>query len=381
MKISTLLTRLGRPQTRPGVVNPPIERGSTVLTDRGAGLYDAPPESPLYGTAGLATHKALANALCELTGAHHCALAPTGLSAMTLPILTQVSTGGHVLACDNIYGPVRRFLGEAVSRWGVEVEFYEPRIGRDIAGKLRPNTQLVICESPGSLTFEVQDIPAIAAAAHACGAKVMADDTWSAGLTCNMLDLGVDYAAQALTKYIGGHADILLGAVLARDEDARKLRRTADIHGLFAAAEDCWLALRGLRTAAMRMERSAQTAMTLTDRLAQHPATTTLLYPPRHDHPDHAIYQRDFTGAAGLFGVVFEDWDNATAERFLDALKIFGLGFSWGGYESLAIHCDPQIRRSHGTAHRGTIIRLAIGLEDVDDLWLDLEQAIAAATD
>jgi cysteine-S-conjugate beta-lyase len=379
MKRDTQLMRAGRAHHGNRPVNPPIERGSTVLAAKARELYNAPADTPYYGRNGLAAQSALREALCELTQADYCALTSSGLGAMTLPIITEAKANSHILAADCIYGPTRKFLTEIVAGWGVDIEFFPARCGIDIGKYLKQHTGLVVCESPGSLTFEIQDIPAIAKAAHAMGAKVMVDDTWSAGMNADMLGLGADYAAQSLTKYVGGHSDLMLGAILARGENAARIKAVETTLGSHASAEDCFLAMRGLRTLPLRLKQSAKASIELADRLARHPNVGDVIHPARKDHPDHALFLRDFKGAAGLFAVNFPAWDLKRSERFLDALKIFGLGFSWGGYESLAIHCDPQLRRQYSARHDGALLRFAIGLEDVDDLWNDIEQAISAS--
>ena len=379
MKRDTQLMRAGRPHhgTRP--VNAPVDRASTILAGTARELYNRPDGTPLYGRFGTESQNALRSALCEMQRADYCALTPSGLSAMTLTAIAEVSAGGHVLASDSLYGPTRMFLTDTVTRWGVEIEFYDPRAGAGISTQIRTNTQLVFCESPGSLTFEVQDIPAISRAAARTGARIMVDDTWSAGLNANMLDLGADYAAQSLTKYVGGHSDVIMGAVLARGETAKRLKQAEWRMGLYVSPDDAFLALRGLRTLELRMEKSARNSLEIARRLADHPAVASVIHPARDDHPDHALYLRDITAPAGVFSVEFAGWDIARSERFLDALGIFGLGFSWGGFESLAIHCDPQLRRVTGKHHEGSLIRLAIGLEDPEDLIADLDQALASS--
>lgn len=379
MKRDTQLSRAGRAHQGTRPVNPSVNRASTILAGTAHELYNRPDGTPLYGRFGTDSQNALRHALCEIQQADYCALAPSGLSAMTLTAIAEVGSGGHLLASDSLYGPTRMFLSDTVTGWGVDVEYYDPRIGAGIDARLKPNTQLVFCESPGSLTFEVQDIPAITKAAAKVGASVMVDDTWSAGLNANMLDLGADYAAQSLTKYVGGHSDVIMGAVVARGKAAKRLKEAEWRMGFNVSPDDAFLALRGLRTLGIRFEKSAAASLEIAQRLANHPAVSAVIHPARPDHPDHAIYQRDFSAPAGVFAIEMSGWDIGRSERFLDALKIFGLGFSWGGYESLAVHCDPQLRRQFRPEHDGALIRLAIGLEDVDDLWNDLEQAIAAS--
>ncbi len=379
MKRDTQLTRAGRPHHGTRSVNAPVNRASTLLAGTAHELYNRPDGTPLYGRFGTDSQNALRSALCEMQGADYCALTPSGLSAMTLTAIAEVRAGEHLLASDSLYGPTRMFLNDTVTRWGVEVEFYDPRAGAGISELIRDTTRLVFCESPGSLTFEVQDIPAIAKAAGESGARIMVDDTWSAGLNANMLDLGADYAAQSLTKYVGGHSDVIMGAVLARGDAAKRLKEAEWRMGFCVSPDDAFLVLRGLRTLELRMEKSARNSLEIAQRLADLPAVAAVIHPARNDHPDHALFLRDFTAPAGVFGVEFSGWDMARSERFLDALKIFGLGFSWGGYESLAVHCDPQLLRHFRPARDGALIRLAIGLENVEDLWSDLEQAISVS--
>lgn len=380
MKDETKLTRLGRPHDERGQVNPSVARGSTMLAPSAAALYDFPPGRKHYGRVGLETHDALRSALSELQGGAGCALTSSGLMANTLSILAATEAGGEVLAADCIYGPVRNFLLNTLSRYGVKTRFFAPRMGAEIADLISDDTQAILLESPGSLTMEMQDVPAIARVAREKGVITIIDDTWSAGLTFKPLQLGVDYAAQALTKYVGGHSDLLMGAVVARDEALfQRLQTTERSFGFHTGPDDAYLALRGLRSMSLRMQRSADSSLVIADWLAARHEVGAIRHPARTDHPDHAIYARDFTGACGLFAFEVPGWDIATSERFLDALELIGMGFSWGGYESLAIHCDPQLKRTK-TAHKhdGALIRLSIGMEAPEDLIADLERGFAA---
>ena len=381
MKDDTKLTRLGRPHDARGLVNPAVARGSTMLAPSAGELYNFPPGRKHYGRVGLETQDALRAALSELQGGVGCALTNSGLLANTLSIMTAVEAGGEVLAADCIYGPVRGFLTNTLSKLAISTRFFEPRMSREIGDLITDETQAILLESPGSLTMELQDVPAIAAVAREKGVITIIDDTWSAGLTFKPLQLGVDLAAQALTKYVAGHSDILMGAVVARDEKmAARLQATERSFGIYASPDDSFLALRGLRTMSIRMQRSEQSSLAIAEWLAARPEVGAIRHPVRPDHPDHAIFRRDFTGGCGLFSFELPGWDIPRSERFLDALEIFGLGFSWGGYESLAIHCDPQLKRTT-TAHRheGALIRLSIGMEAPDDLIADLEKGFAAA--
>lgn len=380
MKDATRLTRLGRPHDDRGLVNPAIARGSTMLAPSAAELYNFPKGRAHYGRVGLEVQDSLRSALSDLQNAKGCALTSSGLQANTLAVLSVVEAGGKVLAADNIYGPVRAFLINHLKRFGVDVEFVSPRIGAEIADHIDDQTQAILLESPGSLSMEIQDLPAIAKIAQERGVVTIIDDTWSAGLTMKPLELGIDLAAQALTKYPGGHSDVMMGAVLARTEKlAAKLQATERAFGYFASPDDSFLVLRGMRTMSIRMQRSAESSLQIAQWLCERSETGQILHPARDDHPDHARFKAMFTGACGLFSFTVPGWDVKTSEAFLDALEIFGIGYSWGGFESLAIHCDPQLRRSATeTRHQGALIRLSIGMEDPEDLIADLEKGFEA---
>ena len=380
MKDATKLTRFGRPHDGSGLVNPPIERGSTMLAPSAGELYDFPPGKPHYGRIGLGAQRALSGALSELQGGAGCSLTPSGLMAMTLSLLSTVEAGGEVLAADCLYGPVRSFIKTSLAKHGVKARFYDPEIGEEIGDLITPDTQAIFLESPGSLTFEIQDIPAIAAIARDKGVTTMIDDTWSAGLIMKPLALGVDIAAQAVTKYVGGHSDLMLGAVVSRDEKtAARVEQTARAYGLHASPEDAWLALRGMRTLELRMTRSGQSSLEIARWLADRPETGQIRHPALPGAPGHDRWARFFTGSAGLFSFELPGWDVAKSEAFLDGMELFGNGFSWGGYESLAIHCDPQLKReATRRRHEGALIRLGVGLEAPEDLIADLEKGFEA---
>ena len=377
MKRDTRLIHSGRPQGRDGYVNAPVGRASTVLAPSADELYGPTPPRRHYGRGGVSPNAELRSALCELYAADHGALAPSGLAGVVLAIRAAIEAPGDALITDSVYGPVRRFCDEELPRLGVTPRYYDPRIGADIAGLMGVSTRLVLLESPGSLTFEVQDIAAIAEAAKAAGAATVIDDTWSAGLLMNPLDHGVDYAAQALTKYVGGHSDFLAGAVTARGEAAERLKGRESLYGQHVSPDDAFLALRGFRTLSLRMERSGSSALTLAKRLEDHPKVARVLHPALEESPDNQLYRHYFSSPAGCFSIVLNGLSAREGEAIAERLSLFALGFSWGGFESLVLPCDRQIRRTAVPwKAEGALLRFAVGLEDVEDLWADLEQAL-----
>jgi len=373
-KLSTHLIHHGRGSRR--TVHPPVERASTVLLPSAADLYTQK-RSP-YGRMGHGLHRELEEALCELEGGMFARLTPNGLSACTLAISSLVSNGDHLLVSDNIYGPTRRFCERHLTRMGVEVSFFDPRCGAGIENELRDNTAAIAMESPGSLTFELHDLPALLSVTRPRGIASMLDNTWSAGIVHKPLSFGVDLSVQALTKYVVGHADAFGGAVIAGNEGAaNRLDATADDYGFSLGPEEAWSALRGLRTLPQRLKLHEHAALELAEHLSCHPAVDQVIHPARSDHPDHAIWKRDFTGSSGLFAIELKPIRPAEVNAALDRLELFGFGFSWGGFESLAIPCDPQLKRtcSRRGAH-GPLLRIHAGLEDTGDLIADLDQAL-----
>jgi cystathionine beta-lyase len=373
-KPDTLAVSLGRKSDEHhGVVNTPVYRASTILYPDYASLSGKSPEYT-YGRRGTPTTRSFEDAISALEGAARTVTVPSGLNAIATAIQSVCHAGDHLLVADNAYGPTRTFSDQTLKRFGVAVDYYAP--GADIAPLLKPNTRAVFCESPGSLTFEMQDIPALAKAAHAHGASVLMDNTWATPIFFQPLQHGVDLSIQAATKYVGGHADVMLGYVSANDSHADRLTQTHGNMGLYASGDDCFLGLRGLRTLPVRLARHQQTGLALARWLAARPEVARVLHPALETDPGHALWKRDFSGACGLFGVVLNPVPQSAVAAMVDGLEHFGLGWSWGGFESLLI--PAHITRTARTfAAEGPVLRIHAGLEDVDDLLADLEQGLA----
>jgi len=356
-----------------GAVSTPVYRASTILfpdlasTAPGAQTYT-------YGRRGTPTSKSLEDAIQQLEGGAQVVLTPSGLNAVATALLSAVSAGDHLLMVDSVYGPTRFFCDTTLKRLGVETSYYAP--GADIAPLLKPNTKAVFCESPGSLTFEIQDVPAVARAAHAHGACVLMDNTWATPLLFDAHGHGVDLSIQAGTKYLGGHADVNIGYVSANAPHAARLKETHGNMGLAASGDDCFLALRGLRTLAVRLKRHQETALTLTQWLSKRPEVVRVLYPALPGDPGHALWKRDFKGACGLFGFELKPVSDAQVAAFVDGLHHFGIGYSWGGFESLILVSHIQ-RSAAPFAAKGPVLRIHAGLEDAGDLIADLEQGFS----
>ncbi len=360
-----------------GAVNTPVYRASTILFPDIASM--ALGKQPYtYGRRGTPTSQSLEEAIGELEGGAQVVLVPSGLSAVVTAILSAVSAGDHLLVTDSVYGPTRQFCDTTLKRFGVETSYYAPHA--NIAPLLKPNTRAVFCESPGSLTFEVQDIPAIAEAAHAHGASVLLDNTWATPLLFDAHGHGVDLSIQAGTKYLGGHADVKIGYVSANQAHAARLKETHGNMGLAASGDDCFLALRGLRTMAVRLKRHQETALTLTQWLGARPEVARIFYPALPGDPGHALWKRDFKGACGLFGFELKPVSEAAVAAFIDGLQHFGIGYSWGGFESLILPSHIH-RTASSFAAEGPVIRIHAGLEDAGDLIADLERGLARLKD
>lgn len=374
---NTRLVLGGRhPAANHGFVNPPVYRGSTILAPTVQDLVGRT-QRYTYGRRGTPTSEAFEEALMAIEGSEGVVLCPSGLSAVTTALMAFLSAGDHLLMTDSVYGPARHACDAVLRRMGIETTYYDPLIGEDIAGLIRPNTRVVYLEAPGSLTFEVQDVPAIAAAARRHGATVLMDNTWATPLFFQPHSHGVDVSIQAGTKYIVGHSDVMFGTVSANKETWHRLKALHGDMGVCAGPDDIYLAMRGLRTLSVRLKQHEANGLAVARWLRNRPEVVRVMHPALEDDPGHAVWKRDFKGASGLFGVILERSGPGALAAFLDNLKLFGLGFSWGGFESLAIPFDVSSYRSAKPWEPGgQAVRFHIGLEDVDDLIRDLEAGL-----
>jgi cystathionine beta-lyase len=380
----TKLSHTGRAGKRVnGFVNPPLRRGSTVLystvAERRAMAARRGGRLLTYGLGGSETHWALEDVIAEVEGGTRCAIVCSGLAAVTTPLLAFLKSGDHCLVPDSVYGPARNFCDGVLRRFGVETTYYDPEIDEaGIGALIRPNTTVVYTESPGSHTFEVQDVPSIARAAHARGAKVLMDNTWGIH-HFQPFRHGVDVSIQAATKYPAGHSDVLIGSVTVNsDSDWQKLHATVRGLGQYASPDDCWLTLRGMRTMGVRLAQQMDSAMEVAHWPRKRPEVKQVLHPGLPGALGHALWKRDFTGACSLFGVEFRpEYSVESTHAFVEALELFGIGASWGGFESLALPTTGFVTRTASAARfEGPLVRLHIGLEDVDDLVGDLDQGL-----
>lgn len=385
MHDDTKVVHAGRhPERFEGAVNPPVFHASTILsatladwdrkkTDRARDV-----QGTYYGRLGTPTTRALEEALAELEGGYRTVLVPSGLAACTTAILAFTEQGGHILLPDSVYAPTRHFATRFLARFGVETTFYDPLVGAGIAGLLRDNTKFVFLESPGSLTFEVQDVPAISAVARARGIPTLIDNTWATPLYCKPLALGVDVSIQAATKYVVGHSDAMLGTITCTEAAWPRVRNAHHELGQCAGPDDVNLAQRGLRTMAVRLRRHWDTGVQLAEWIARQPEVERVLHPALPGDPGHALWQRDCTGATGLFGVVLKPVPHAAFAALIDGLELFGLGASWGGYESLVMPAHPEeLRTATRWTSAGPCFRIHAGLEHPGDLTADLAAGFA----
>lgn len=384
MKLRTRLAQKGRkPASQPSTVNLPVIRASTVTFASLAEMeavqkrFDAGEPTPTYGIVNMPLRNAFEELMVEVEGGHRAVTVPSGLAAVTVAIMACVGSGDHILVTDGVYGPTRRFCNRTLARYGVETTYYDPCIGAGIAELMRPNTRAVYLESPGSLTFEVQDFPAIARIAHERGATVIHDNTWATGIFFRSFEHGADLVVQAATKYPGGHSDVLIGAVVANEAWWPRLRDTARELGQTASPDDIFLAVRGLRTLELRLHQHERNALQVAQWLQAHHAVKRVLHPALPDDPGHELWARDFSGSSGLFGVELAPCTHAQLAALVDRLDCFALGYSWGGYESLVVPANLRGARSVRPWTGGPLIRLHIGLEEPSDLIADLERGFA----
>ncbi|TDQ77602.1 cystathionine beta-lyase [Dongia mobilis] len=377
----TLATHAGNhPKAHHGIVNPPVYHASTVLYDSVADMRARHKErfnTVYYGRYGTPTTFALEEAVAALEEADRAVAVPSGLGAVSGALLSFLGAGDHVLMVDSTYEPTRVFCDTQLRRFGIETTYYDPSVGAGIAALIRPNTKVVYLESPGSHTFEIQDVPAIAAAAHERDCVVILDNTWASPLFFKPYRHGVDVVVHAATKYIVGHSDVMMGIITMRDRFFTQVKTQVHGMGFAVGGDDCYLALRGLRTIGARLAQHQQTALTLANWLKGRPEVARVLHPALPEHPGHDLWKRDFLGSSGLFGVVFNPFDDARVAAMIDGMELFGLGFSWGGYESLMV---PSSLGSARTATRwrqpGPTVRIHAGLEDPDDLIADLARGL-----
>ncbi|HEV7369004.1 cystathionine beta-lyase [Arenibaculum sp.] len=375
------------PASNHGVVNPPVYHASTILFPTVAEL-EAGGQADLfehtrYGRIGTPTSRAFEKAVAALEGGSHAVSMPSGLNAIATTLLAFLRQGDHILVTDSVYGPTRAACTDLLARFGVETQFYDPTIGGAIRDLMRPETKLVFVESPGSLTFEVQDVPAIAEVARKAGAKVVMDNTWATPLYFKPFRHGVDVSIHSATKYIVGHSDAMLGIVVCGDrEDADLVKKAAVVTGTAAGPDDVYLGQRGLRSMGVRLQRHWENGVTLAQWLQGRPEVARVLHPALHDDPGHALWKRDFLGASGLFAVELKPCTKAAVAAMLDGLELFGMGYSWGGFESLALPADPRrIRTASRWTADGPLIRFHAGLEDARDLIRDLEAGFRRLAD
>lgn len=383
MKLRTRLAQRGRrARAQPGTVNLPVTRASTVTFPSLAEMesvqrrFEADEVVPTYGIVNMPLRAAFEELMVEIEGGHRAVTLPSGLAAVAVALMACVKSGDHVLVTDSCYGPTRRFCQRTLARYGVETTFYDPAIGAGIAELMKPNTRVVSLESPGSLTFEVQDFPAIARVARERGAAVLHDNTWATGVFFRSFDHGADLVIQAATKYPGGHSDVLLGAVVASEAWWPRLRDMSRDFGQTAGPDDLFLAIRGIRTLETRLRQHERSALHVAQWLRTQPGVKRVLHPALPDDPGHALWKRDFLGATGLFGVELAPCGREKLAALVEGLDCFAIGYSWGGYESLIVPAHVERMRTARPWTGGPLVRLHIGLEDPEDLCADLGRGL-----
>ncbi len=381
-KPATDVAHLGRdPKQHLGAVSTPVYHATTILFDTVAELEAAERgqyPGVTYGLHGLPTVTDLQSAMAELEGGYAALAVASGLAAITLALLGTTRPGDHVLVTDAVYGPTRRFCDNQLKRFGIEVSYYDPLAGASVEHEFKSNTRVVFAESPGSLTFEVQDVPAIAEVAHRRGALLMLDNTWATPLGFPAFARGADISLHAGTKYVGGHSDVLVGLMTCSEATFPALHRLWTDMGVTLSSDDAFLALRGLRTLAVRLERHTQSALTIAHWLRERPEVDEVIFPALPGSRGHELWKRDFTGACGLFGVMLKPVAKARVDAMLDGMRLFRMGWSWGGFESLIIPANVErAKRTIPWSARGPYMRLHVGLEDVQDLIADLEDGFA----
>ena len=372
LKPETRLVAAGRDYAEHGMVNPAVYHASTITFPTAQSLHDRGQEYT-YGRKGTPTSRAVETAIAVLEGGHDCKISSSGLAAITTTLLAFLKAGDHLLMPDTAYHPARQLCDSLLKGLGIETTYYDPLIGRGIAGLIRSNTRVVYCESPGSQTMEVQDIPAIAEVAHEKNCLVILDNTWAAGFYFKAFEHGCDVSIQAATKYIVGHSDAMLGSTVCSKETWAQFKHAYEMMGQFAGPDDMYLALRGLRTLSVRLERHMGNAMKVAEWLRGRSEVESVLYPALSNGPGHELWKRDFTGASGLFSVILKPTSEKSVAAFLDDLTLFGMGFSWGGFESLVVPFTP-IRTATTWTAPGPCLRFHIGLENPEDLIDDLNQ-------
>ena len=379
MKDETKLVTSGRdPKAHAGAVNTPVYHASTIIYPSLAAIRGTEKIPYTYGRRGTPTTTALQDAMNALEGADGTMLTPSGASAVSLAIMAALETGKHLLMVDSVYQPTRKLCDQLLTSFGIETEYYDPLIGGDIKNLIRDNTALIFMESPGSQTFEIQDVPTIVAAAQKAGVKTAIDNTWATPLHFRPLDFGVDFSILAATKYVVGHADALLGTVAANGENFERLQSVHGLIGYSVGPDDVFLALRGLRTMPTRMKTHQQAALDIAAWLQDLDFVRRIYYPALPSAPGHDLWQRDFTGAGGLFSIELDPCSEEQLAAMLDNMRLFGMGYSWGGFESLIVPCKI-VRTAKKFETDGQMLRLNIGLEHVDDLKADLSEGFERA--